>query len=65
MRQRADDLPAVGVPERQRVEDGAGAERRDEGVDLRDLDQQAVDQADEAGAGDDQQDRERPRHAVS
>ena len=43
-RQHPDDLASVGVPQRKRVEDGAGAERGDEGVDLRHLDEQAVDQ---------------------
>ena len=37
-RKRADELTSVGEPQRQRVKDGAGSERRDEGVDLRDLD---------------------------
>ena len=45
VRQHADDLPAAGVPQRDRVEHGAGAERGDEAVDLRDLDQQAVQEA--------------------
>ena len=49
-RQRADDLAALGVPERERIEDRAGAERGDERVDLRDLDQHAVDEADAAPA---------------
>ena len=43
--ERADDLPPVGEPERERIEDRAGAERGDEGVDLRDLDEEAVEQA--------------------
>ena len=37
---------------RKRVEDGAGAERGDEGVDLRHLDQKPIDQADQRGAPD-------------
>ena len=47
VRQRADHLPAAGVPERDRVEHRAGAERGDEAVDLRDLDQHAVEEADD------------------
>ena len=50
-RQHADDLPAVGVPERDRIDDGAGAERGDEAVDPRDLDEEAVEQPEQA-AGD-------------
>ena len=62
-RQHADDLAPVGVPERERVQDGAGAERGDEGVDLRDFDKQAVDQANQRAASDDDQDGQRPRDA--
>ena len=62
-RQRADDLAAVGVPQRERIEDRAGAERGDERIDLRDLDEEAVDQADQRSAGDDDQDGERPGDA--
>ena len=51
MRQIAHNLPAAGVPERDGVERGAGAERRDEGIDEGDLDQEAVDQSDDGAEG--------------
>ena len=61
--QHADDLAPVGVPESERVQDRAGAERGDEGVDLRHFDEQAVDQADQRRAGDHDQNGQRPRDA--
>ena len=42
VRQDAHDLPPAGVPQRQRIENGAGAERGDEAVDLGHFDQEAV-----------------------
>ena len=63
-RERADELAPLGEPERERVEDRAGAERGDERVDLRHLDEEAVEQADQRGAGEHEQDRQRPGHAV-
>ena len=62
--ERADELAPVGEPQRDRIEDRAGAERGDEGVDLRHLDQDAVEEADQRGAGEHEQDRQRPGHAV-
>ena len=64
LRQLSDDLTPAGVPERERVEDRAGAERGDERVDLRDLDEQSVDQAGEAAAQHDEKARERPGNVV-
>ena len=49
VRSDADDLATFAVPHRDRIKDRAGAERRDEGVDLGDLDQKSVDETD-AGA---------------
>ena len=59
-RQRADHLPPAGMPEGDGIEHGAGAEGRDEAIDQRDLDQNAVDQADK---GAEQQYDQRPRAA--
>ena len=64
LRQHPDDLALIGMPQGKRVEDGAGAERGDEGVDLRHLHEQPVDQADQSGACDHDNDRKRPWHAI-
>ena len=61
--QFAQHLPATAVPQRHRVDDGAGAERGDEGIDLHHLDQQAVEHAEQRAAQNDDHDRQRPRHA--
>ena len=52
MRHVADELGAVGVPAADAVEDGADAERGDEGVDLGVFDQHAVDPADQAAGAE-------------
>src|SRR6185437_3588180 len=64
LRQHAHHLAAVRVPERQRVKDGTGAQRRDEAVDLRHLDEEAVDEAHESAAGKDDQGGEWPGEVV-
>src|SRR6185312_2034561 len=63
-RQVADNLAPAGVPKRERVQNRASPQRRDKGVDLRHLDQHAVEEADEPGASNHQEDRDRPRDAV-
>jgi hypothetical protein len=63
LRQHADHLPAAGVPERDGIEHRAGAERGDEAVDARDLDQQAVEQADGGAEHEHHQDGQRPGQA--
>ena len=57
---RADDLPAAGVPESDRVGDRAGAESRHECVDLGELDEQRVDQAETGPEQKHNEDRELP-----
>src|SRR3984893_7757072 len=49
--QQTADLAPIGMPKGKRVEDGAGAERGDEGVDLRHFEEQALDQAAQRAAG--------------
>jgi hypothetical protein len=61
--QHAHHLASAGVPERDRIEHGAGAERGDEGVDLRDLDQKAVEHAEQAPSNKHDEHSDRPRQA--
>ena len=64
LRQHTDYLTPIGVPERKRIQDGAGPQRRDEGINLGDLDEDSVDQPRGAAAQDDDEARERPRKIV-
>jgi hypothetical protein len=52
------------VPQRERIQDRPRTKRRDEGIDLRDFDEHAVDQAGGARARDHNQAGEWPRHVV-
>ena len=63
-RQVAKHLLAAGVPGVQAVEDGAGAERGDEGVDLHPRHQEAVDQPDERAHQQHGDDRRPPGQAL-
>ncbi len=56
-------LAATAVPQGHGVDHGAGAQRGNEGVDLRELDQQAVEHAEQRRAQDHDQHRHRPGQA--
>ncbi len=62
-RQDADHLAPAGVPERQRIEDRAGAERRNERVDACHLHQKTVEEAGDSTECKHDDDCDRPRHA--
>ena len=61
--QVAQDLPSAGMPKRDGVERGSGAERRNEGIDLGDLDQNPVDQPHQGAETKNDQDGQRPGDA--
>ncbi|MNE02574.1 hypothetical protein D3C80_950550 [compost metagenome] len=64
VRQIADDLSPAGVPQRNGIQHGAGSERGDEAVDVRQCHQNAVQQAVQSGKGQHRQYRHLPRKAV-